>query len=1231
MYSVALQYRLSLLAGVLLMSISSFVFAQSVENWAPINHGRTESAVVEYRDDLYVFNGFGANLKLETNIEKFSAATKTWSVIGSTSVAQGTAVTHNGIVRNGKDVWLIGGRLGNHPGRVSRQVWIFNLDANNWRKGPDLPVASGGGGAALVNNRIHWFGGFDQNARCDVNTHLVFDLSEPTAGWQDISSLARMPDARNHFSTAVVNDVIYAMGGQHGHDGCVGVTRQDLTLVHAFDPATNSWERKADLPAKQSHTEPSTFVYKGYIYVVGGNSRGDKVFQYNPNKNSWATVYTLPERFLAPISRIVDRKLMVASGGVPSVRNISSRVRAFEIDLPTVNANPQSVELFDDGNTQPMPSTGNTLISIEAEYYDLLEASSSHNWVHRTLAGASNADSLISSPNTGELRNGLNDSPMLSYLVYFDQPGTYHMWIRGLGDSDSAGHNDSVHAGLNGKIATSADKIDGFPAGWNWSKRTRDNHSATLNIPTTGIHAVNLWMREDGFAIDKIILTNNPDYVPTGVGPDADDGIVDSDVIVSDNEVPKNTNDDAVAQSGSLISIEVEQFSSRETAGLHTWIVSDKAGASGSSVVTNINIGTLRTGKTSSPMLSYSIDFAEAGSYQVWMRGWGDTVGKEGKNDSVHVGINGSLGNASGLQNFPARWSWSNEKRGGGTTSLVVPSAGQHTINIWMREDGLYLDKLVLTKDSDYVPTSIGPALMNSQGSVDSKNEDSDDNNTPSSSTDSSDTQGDTSGSPSTSTSTQELHIEAEAYRSRTTVGTHQWITGSKPDASGSSMVTNLNNGTLKPGKTGSAMMDYRVDFSEAGTYFVWVRGWGDTVGREGRDDSVHVGINGTLNTAAAIDSFPAQWNWSNSIRGGGKARIVVDTAGTHTVNIWMREDGLHVDKLVLTKDANYQPVQQSSTTAGTLNTANESVDASARWQRVVSANGSSVDERHETGGVTIGNKIYVLGGRGSRAVSVYDADTNRWAQKSAAPIELNHFQPVVLGNKIWVVGAFTGGYPSETSVSHVYSYAPATDTWKKEHQIPSQRRRGGAGAVVNNGEIIIVGGNTNGHKLGAKAWMDSYNPSTGQWTILENAPTARDHATIAIASNNLVVAGGRSSQHPNVFGKTVSNTDVYDLATQRWSQAKSIPTQRAGTMTVAVGDEIIVIGGESGTTSQAYKTVEAYNVRANSWRILQPLLTGRHSGVATVLGNKIHVITGSDRRGGSTTSESTEHEVLAF
>jgi len=295
--------------------------AATASDWTAlpdIKNARFEASAVQYQGDVYAFNGFGQSIKGEPTVEKLDADTLTWSVISETSIDLGNAVTHNGIVLNGNEVWIIGGRVGNHPGPVTANVWKFNLDSRVWSAGPALPVPGAAGGAALVNNRIHWFGGLDTVSQCDVDNHFLYDLNNPSDGWQDISSIAPMPVPRNHFATVVLDGLIYAMGGQFTHDGC-GPGTPDTELSHVFDPATNTWNQIASLPAVQSHTEPSTFVHQGAIYMIGGATMGTTVFRYDPAIDRWDSVAQLPQPLLAPVARVLNNELIVSSGGAPAI------------------------------------------------------------------------------------------------------------------------------------------------------------------------------------------------------------------------------------------------------------------------------------------------------------------------------------------------------------------------------------------------------------------------------------------------------------------------------------------------------------------------------------------------------------------------------------------------------------------------------------------------------------------------------------------------------------------------------------------------------------------------------------------------------------------------------------------------------------------------------------------------------------------------------------------------
>jgi hypothetical protein len=178
-------------------------------------------------------------------------------------------------------------------------------------------------------------------------------------------------------------------------------------------------------------------------------------------------------------------------------------------------------------------SSSNHLLVLEAENYSMNTPAAGQAWTFTTSppyllpSGAntnfSGTGSMVVLPNAG-IAFSYNpgdhpvNNPELDYLVYFPTAGNYTVWIRGSGDSDAAGQNDSINLGLDGAIAYRMNGVWTQAAGYAWGAAPTPG-GATFTVPTPGIHVLNIWMREDGFAFDKLVLSSNPNYNPTGTGP----------------------------------------------------------------------------------------------------------------------------------------------------------------------------------------------------------------------------------------------------------------------------------------------------------------------------------------------------------------------------------------------------------------------------------------------------------------------------------------------------------------------------------------------------------------------------------------------------------------------------------------------------------------------------------------------------------------------------------------
>jgi len=168
------------------------------------------------------------------------------------------------------------------------------------------------------------------------------------------------------------------------------------------------------------------------------------------------------------------------------------------------------------------------IVSIEAEHYDNVVNKPPDNWweLVTTVAGFtgvfSGTGAMQCMPAT--LLGGRSydtdyaaRSPRLDYEINFVKTGPHYIWILAYGMD---GNSDTCHAGLDGKETPLSNRLDGWNNNYRWrNTRYERPERAQIEITTPGLHVLNIWIREDGLAIDKIVLTPNPNFTLTGRVP----------------------------------------------------------------------------------------------------------------------------------------------------------------------------------------------------------------------------------------------------------------------------------------------------------------------------------------------------------------------------------------------------------------------------------------------------------------------------------------------------------------------------------------------------------------------------------------------------------------------------------------------------------------------------------------------------------------------------------------
>ena len=245
-----------------------------------------------------------------------------------------------------------------------------------------------------------------------------------------------------------------------------------------------------------------------------------------------------------------------------------------------------------------------------------------------------------------------------------------------------------------------------------------------------------------------------------------------------------------------------------------------------------------------------------------------------------------------------------------------------------------------------------------------------------------------------------------------------------------------------------------------------------------------------------------------------------------------------------------------------------------------------------------------------------YDPDADAWRDGPWVREGIDHVQAVAVGGLIYYIGGLRmiDRWPNGEQGS-VDVYDPAAQTVDTTRTtMPAGRERGAGGVAVHEGRIYYVGGL---HEGTAVAWVDRYDPVANTWRQLPDMPTARDHVQAVVLGSRLHVIGGRRGP----MNSTTGDHDALDLDTGAWRTGLApLPTPRGGYGATILGEEIVVIGGE--TEGHVFDEVEAYRPVTGTWRALAPMPRPRHGFQAATCSGAIYVAAGGSVAGWGPTNE---------
>lgn len=272
----------------------------------------------------------------------------------------------------------------------------------------------------------------------------------------------------------------------------------------------------------------------------------------------------------------------------------------------------------------------------------------------------------------------------------------------------------------------------------------------------------------------------------------------------------------------------------------------------------------------------------------------------------------------------------------------------------------------------------------------------------------------------------------------------------------------------------------------------------------------------------------------------------------------------------------------------------------------------------------TYNGYIYEVGGYHTGTVStVYYAQVNldhsvgSWSTSAhALPAALDGVGLVAANGYLYALGGLDTG---SVSYSQTVYYAAingdgSVGSWSTTTDLVTAT--GFGSAVINNGYIYFIGGDTPSTSDTVYYAQLNSNGTIGPWTTSSNhLPSSRSQMASVVSNGYLYVFGGFNggSGHADVYySKINSDASIGTWVTNTASLPKNLFTNTA----VAFGGFVYVIGGNSslnGVSSTVYVGQPDTNGSIASWSTLTNLPAARYELTSVLYNGYAYIIAGAD------------------
>lgn len=271
-----------------------------------------------------------------------------------------------------------------------------------WTTKRPMPTPRTELGVATVNNRLYAIGGYSGTALPGSVLQTVEEYDPTTDAW---TRKADMPTPRRQLVVVAVNGRIYAIGGVDFTSNTSSVTYSYAT--EEYDPATDTWTAKASMPTDGGANSilGNRFIggaaANGRIYIAVYNNPGTPwlthAHEYDPATNTW-TSKTAPPFNYTRYAVASHGNTIYALSDIGEFAEYDPSKDAWTIRPPTTTSRFRTGLTSSGGKVYSAGGgTGSSAVSTVEEFDPI-----THNWAVRASLPSSRT-----SPSLGEIAGRL--------------------------------------------------------------------------------------------------------------------------------------------------------------------------------------------------------------------------------------------------------------------------------------------------------------------------------------------------------------------------------------------------------------------------------------------------------------------------------------------------------------------------------------------------------------------------------------------------------------------------------------------------------------------------------------------------------------------------------------------------------------------------------------------------------------------------------------------------------